>query len=556
VEVAMTKKVSLTLLLVLALLSVPNCVRAQDSDKVVIVSPRVGSVIDAAERERYQLFPEIKGFDRAVFLQTPDKSYYAKIMFIGPDGGRKDTTVRYSEDAVSLLAEQIDRFENLKAEKYQMGDRPGKIRVVETEIKPIVLSPLIGDTLDAAERESYILLPNLKGFQGAVFYLNPDSSLKVKVTLLHNGVRGETIIKRYRSLRAVQKQISQIAGGTPATVVYRDLQEQNRRQQTLDRLRRLAEERSEREEPVTKAPKQEEMGKVVNRRLGVASGTDGRDRVVILSPRVASVIDATERERYELFPEVRGFDRAVFLQTPEKTYYAKMMLMGSDGRKETTAQYTEDQLKALAEQIEHFEDIKEGKYRVGDQPANIQLAESTMTRTENAVIPRTREAEGVDVVLLLRNGREVEGKLVSVRDSSVLIDVEDEDVPPGLSTQIRGILAIKDTMISRFALEGSSHVLLGMGLGFLGGSLVGAAGGEAVASSEKDEFSRELAATLGAGIYASIGMVAGTLVGGLIGAAASQPDIEVSPSAPAERSALKKLARYPDQEPEFLQEVK
>ena len=50
-EVAMRKKILLAILVGLGFLSVPNTLLAQDSDKVVILSPRVGSVIDAAERE-------------------------------------------------------------------------------------------------------------------------------------------------------------------------------------------------------------------------------------------------------------------------------------------------------------------------------------------------------------------------------------------------------------------------------------------------------------------------------------------------------------------------
>jgi hypothetical protein len=48
----------------------------------------------------------------------------------------------------------------------------------------------------------------------------------------------------------------------------------------------------------------------------------------------------------------------------------------------------------------------------------------------------------------------------------------------------------------------------------------------------------------------------GNLVRGLIGAIASESDIEVDLSDPVEHSALKKLARYPDKEPEFLEVIK
>ena len=61
--------------------------------------------------------------------------------------------------------------------------------------KPIVVSPLIGDTLDAAERDYYHLFPSLDGFEWAVFYLNPDSSLMVMASLLQDGARRDTVIQ-------------------------------------------------------------------------------------------------------------------------------------------------------------------------------------------------------------------------------------------------------------------------------------------------------------------------------------------------------------------------
>jgi hypothetical protein len=94
-------------------------------------------------------------------------------------------------------------------------------RVVgQEQDKPIVVSSLIGDTLDAGERERYKLVPNLEGFQWAVFYLNPDSSLKVKVSLLDNKARRDTIIERYRTLKGVQNQVQQFVEAETVRGIY------------------------------------------------------------------------------------------------------------------------------------------------------------------------------------------------------------------------------------------------------------------------------------------------------------------------------------------------
>ena len=421
----MRKKIFLMILVGLALLSMPNSLQAQDSDKVVILSPRVGSVIDAAERERYELFPEVRDFDRAVFLQTPKKNYYAKIMFMGPDGARRDTTVQYPEGVLLLLAEKIEHFEDLKENRYHMGDQPGKIELAE----------------------SIRIFPN-------------------------------------------------------------DLREQNRLQQLAERA------------------------------------GEAKDKVVILTPRVGSVIDAAERQQYELFPEVRDFDRAVFLQTPKKTYYAKIMFAGPDGaRTDTTVQYSEDTLLVLAERIEHFEELKQKTYQMGEQPAKIQIAESE-PKSEGGVARRIR---GTDVAVLLTSGQGIEGELVSVRVSSVLIATRTGDIVP-----------IRDTVVSHVIVKGSSHVARGLGLGFLegtfGGMLFGGVIGDATArGGHADE---TVGALGGAMLGAIVGAVAGTLSGGLKGAAESKREISVDLSIPAERSALKQLARYPDKEPEFLEVIK
>jgi hypothetical protein len=75
---------------------------------------------------------------------------------------------------------------------------------------PVVFDSVIGDTLDTAERTQYVILPNITGFEKAVFYLNPDSSLRVRVFLLQDGVRRDTIIARYHTLAWMRNRIDAI----------------------------------------------------------------------------------------------------------------------------------------------------------------------------------------------------------------------------------------------------------------------------------------------------------------------------------------------------------
>lgn len=76
--------------------------------------------------------------------------------------------------------------------------------------KPVALTPLIGDTLYQADREYYHLLSKLDGFRWAVFYLNPDSSLRVQVNLLRGTTAMDTVIEHYTHLGSIRKHIATV----------------------------------------------------------------------------------------------------------------------------------------------------------------------------------------------------------------------------------------------------------------------------------------------------------------------------------------------------------
>lgn len=137
----MKSKMFLKIVFGLVLLVTPASLFAQDSDKVVILSPRVGARIDAAERERFHLFEQIKDFGGAAVFQTPQKSYYAKVVLIGADGKARDTTVQYQESYLLTLAEQIDHFEDLEKGIYRMGQQPETLKVVGPQAEVVTKPP-------------------------------------------------------------------------------------------------------------------------------------------------------------------------------------------------------------------------------------------------------------------------------------------------------------------------------------------------------------------------------------------------------------------------------
>jgi hypothetical protein len=79
--------------------------------------------------------------------------------------------------------------------------------IAQESEKPFVVSPLIGDTLSLEERDYYSLLPTIKDFQFAIFYLNADSLLDVRVSYkTRNGIR-DTLIIKYKSLENLRLQL-------------------------------------------------------------------------------------------------------------------------------------------------------------------------------------------------------------------------------------------------------------------------------------------------------------------------------------------------------------
>lgn len=75
---------------------------------------------------------------------------------------------------------------------------------------PIEISPFIGENLDRVERDYFYLFPKIEGFQEAVFFLNPDSSLKVHIQYNEEGNLRDSVLNNYKSLNRVQNHILQV----------------------------------------------------------------------------------------------------------------------------------------------------------------------------------------------------------------------------------------------------------------------------------------------------------------------------------------------------------
>jgi hypothetical protein len=80
--------------------------------------------------------------------------------------------------------------------------------LAQKDMSSYVANPVIGDTLTLAERDYYKLFQQIEGFQWAVFYLNPDSTLNANVKYSEDGVLKDTLIKSYKSLKSLNYHIN------------------------------------------------------------------------------------------------------------------------------------------------------------------------------------------------------------------------------------------------------------------------------------------------------------------------------------------------------------
>ena len=89
--------------------------------RLVIVSPRVGGVIDALEATTYKLFPTIKNFHSASIYQAPDSSLSVMAQLKSAEAVLRDSTFAISFELVNEYAERIDHWGELLQGSYRMG---------------------------------------------------------------------------------------------------------------------------------------------------------------------------------------------------------------------------------------------------------------------------------------------------------------------------------------------------------------------------------------------------------------------------------------------------
>ncbi|MBI4551409.1 MAG: hypothetical protein HY710_04025 [Candidatus Latescibacteria bacterium] len=90
--------------------------------RVIVVSPRVGEVIDAGERERFGLFPMIHTFHSARFLLLPDSALVADVTLM-ENGVERTQRIRLPKTMLTTIRETIEHFEESQAGTHRMTPR-------------------------------------------------------------------------------------------------------------------------------------------------------------------------------------------------------------------------------------------------------------------------------------------------------------------------------------------------------------------------------------------------------------------------------------------------
>jgi len=170
------------------------------------------------------------------------------------------------------------------------------------------------------------------------------------------------------------------------------------------------------------------------------------------------------------------------------------------------------------------------------------------------VYAATLWAEGANVEVQLKDGRELEGELYTVRDSSILLLSGGGATPPEFASEIPGISRVETRLIKCVTVGGESTVLESMGIGALigggVGALVGAAGGDdppgfmSMSAGEK--------AALGSAALGAAGLVVGLVVG----IVHSSNKKVVEPLLDVDLSVLKPVSRYPGGVPEQFKRIR
>ena len=246
---------------------------------------------------------------------------------------------------------------------------------------------------------------------------------------------------------------------------------------------------------------------------------------IIVSPLIGDTLNSDEREHYRLFPWIEGFQWAVFYFNADSTLDARVSVL-KKGVQHDTVMNRCISLGSLQKDLQSLEKL-------------------TMDGQEGG---------GAEVAVVLADHHKIEGTLLSVRDTTIVISLKSEPhirkgTLPGEDT-----VALNSSHIQKIIIRGHSHLLVAQGVGLVVGGVAGAIIGGAQPTGVGGFSGVEQGANVAQGLW--LGAVIGLAGGTIVGLATSSPDEEFLIQENEHRLALKARARYPWREPESLTKIK
>ncbi|MBI5022337.1 MAG: hypothetical protein HZB59_12955 [Ignavibacteriales bacterium] len=93
---------------------------------------------------------------------------------------------------------------------------------------------------------------------------------------------------------------------------------------------------------------------------------------VILSAKVGSSINLNERNKYSLFPQYENFDSATVHKVDNGSYFIRFFLHDEHGTSiDSNVWYSEKLITTISEKIDHYDQLKDGSYKIGDSDAKM-----------------------------------------------------------------------------------------------------------------------------------------------------------------------------------------
>ena len=180
--------------------------------------------------------------------------------------------------------------------------------------------------------------------------------------------------------------------------------------------------------------------------------------------------------------------------------------------------------------------------------SHVRLTENNREQIKQKLTDYGQDEDlGAEITLSKTNGSEINGELLSVRDSSITICAEYSVAEEELANLTYLITIVRTDEMQELTIEGSSYVWVGVGAGLL----VGAGIGYIVANTASNDV------TYGALIGGGLIIIAASVAGGLIGKSLSDEEFVLQEIPPGfDFSLLKSFARYPEEEPEYLRSIK